>query len=76
MTIKRIFTGNEENVLIFVDDNSISQYDTTSNQIIGRLTLEDNDVRSLVFGYDKIAIVSKSILLITDQRFEVISTIK
>jgi hypothetical protein len=36
MTIKRIFSSIEPNVVIFVTDDCIAQYDTSKNMILGQ----------------------------------------
>ena len=42
MNIKKIFSSTEENVLIFVTDDTITQYDTKRLEIVGQSSLEDS----------------------------------
>ena len=42
MNIKKIFSSTEENVLMFVTDDTIAQYDTKRLEIVGQSALEDN----------------------------------
>ncbi len=56
-------------MLIFVTEDCIAQYDTKNNQIVGQESLTENaEVKNLIFGFGKIAIICANSLVITNKR--------
>ncbi len=75
LKIKSIFSSMEENVMIFTTENCIAQYDIKNGKILGQQTMEELDVSSLVYGFNKIAIISANSIYVTNARLESIATI-
>ncbi len=68
LKIRSIFSSMEENVMIFTTENCIAQYDIKNGKILGQQTIEGLDVSSLVYGFNKIAVISGNSIYVTNAR--------
>jgi coatomer protein complex subunit alpha (xenin) len=65
----------EEDVMIFTTEKFIAQYDLKNSKILGQQAIEGLDVSSLVYGFNKIAVISGNSIYVTNARLESIITI-
>lgn len=57
-------------------NSAICKFDTENKKIISYCSLEDTDVRAVIFSKDKIAILNNDCITITNSNFEKITVIK
>lgn len=57
-------------------NNAICKFDTENKKILSYCQLEDIDVRAVIFGKDKIAILSHNSITVTNKNFERITVIR
>jgi hypothetical protein len=68
LEIRSIFSSMEEDVMIFTTEKFIAQYDLKNSKILGQQTIEGLDVSSLVYGFNKIAVISGNSIYVTNAR--------
>lgn len=58
------------------NNSKINKFDVDKKAFIGKETLEDTDVRIIQHGFDKLAIMSKTQILITTPELRKITLIR
>lgn len=76
--VRRVFHSNTPNQFIFVTSNNnlLTKYDTNQKAVLAYVEVEDSDVRGIVHGAGKMAIMTKMGILITSQDLQKVTSIK
>ena len=67
MNIQKIFNSNNENILILSTVNCLAQFDVKNGKILAQLVMDKPEAKSLVYGLEKIAIITGNQIIITNQ---------
>lgn len=77
-SIKRIFSSDKpgEIILVTAHNNQVNKLNVETRKTLAKCYVEDIDVKALVWGFGKLAIVSNMSIVIVDAAFETIAVVK